>query len=125
MSNGVSVEVLQTIVDAFNDHDLDRIMEFVADDCDVDMPRGPSPFGTRFIGKDNVRKALAGRFAGLPNVHYGNPVHFVSGDTGMSKWTLTGTTPSGVQIEVNGCDFYTFRDGKITKKDSYWKIVEA
>jgi hypothetical protein len=30
-----------------------------------------------------------------------------------------------VQIEVNGCDFYTFRDGKITKKDSYWKIVEV
>jgi hypothetical protein len=25
---------------------------------------------------------------------------------------------------VWGCDFYTFRDGKVTRKDSYWKIVE-
>jgi hypothetical protein len=29
-----------------------------------------------------------------------------------------------VTIEVRGCDFYTFRDGKVIGKDSYWKIVE-
>jgi hypothetical protein len=45
-------------------------------------------------------------------------------DTGMSKWTLTGTRRDGQRIEVWGCDFYTFRDGKVTRKDSYWKIVE-
>ena len=125
MSNGASVEVLQAIVDAFNDHDLERIMGFFADDCVLEMPRGPSPFGARYVGKDNVRQGLAGRFAGLPNVHYGNPSHFVDGNTGITKWTVTGTTPAGVQVEANGCDFYTFRDGKITTKDSYWKIVEA
>jgi hypothetical protein len=42
----------------------------------------------------------------------------------MSKWTLTGTTREGKAIEVQGCDFYTFHDGKVTCKDSYWKIVE-
>jgi hypothetical protein len=26
--------------------------------------------------------------------------------------------------KVHGCDFYTFRDGKVIRKDSYWKIVE-
>jgi len=31
---------------------------------------------------------------------------------------------SGARIEVRGCDFYTFRDGKVVKKDSFWKIVE-
>jgi ketosteroid isomerase-like protein len=125
MSNGTSVEVLQAVVDAFNDHDLDRIMGFFADDCVLEMPRGPSPFGSRYVGKQNVRQGLAGRFTGLPNVHYGNPSHFVDGSTGITKWTVTGTTPAGAQIEANGCDFYTFQEGKITKKDSYWKIVEA
>jgi len=70
MNNGVSVEVLQAIVDVFNDHDLDRIMGFFADDCVLEMPRGPTPFGSRYVGKQNVRQGLAGRFAGLPNVHY-------------------------------------------------------
>jgi len=31
---------------------------------------------------------------------------------------------SGTRTEVRGCDFYTFRDGKVIRKDSYWKIVE-
>jgi hypothetical protein len=25
---------------------------------------------------------------------------------------------------VRGCDFYTFREGLVVRKDSYWKIVE-
>jgi hypothetical protein len=42
---------------------------------------------------------LATRFAGLPDVHYGNDEHFVdsAADTGISKWTLTGTTREGVR----------------------------
>jgi hypothetical protein len=33
---------------------------------------------------------------------------------------LTATTPSG-KIDVQGCDVFTFRDGKIALKDSYLK----
>lgn len=111
---------------AFNAHDLDRIMTFFADDCVLEMPRGSDPWGSRFEGKQSVREALAMRFAGLPDVHYGDDEHFVdaAANMGMSKWTLTGTTREGVRREVHGCDFYGFRDGKVTRKDSYWKIVE-
>lgn len=113
------------LCEAFNAHDLDRIMTFFADDCVLDMPRGPEPWGTRFEGKQAVRAGLAGRFAGLPDVHYGDEEHFVdeAAGTGMSKWTLTGTR-EGQRIEVQGCDFYRFRDGLVIHKDSYWKIVE-
>jgi ketosteroid isomerase-like protein len=117
---------LTQLCEAFNAHDLDRIMALFADDCILEMPRGNQPWGTRFEGKRNVREALAGRFAGLPDVHYGEEEHFVdeAAGAGMSKWMLTGTTPDGIRKEVRGCDFYTFRDGKVTRKDSYWKIVE-
>jgi ketosteroid isomerase-like protein len=33
-------------------------------------------------------------------------------------------TRDGTQKEVHGCDLYTFRNGKVIRKDSYWKIVE-
>ena len=117
---------LTELCDAFNAHVLDRIMAFFADDCVLEMPRGSNPWGSRFEGKRNVRDALATRFEGLPDVHYGDGEHFVdaAADTGMSKWILTGTTREGVKKEVRGCDFYTFRDGKVIRKDSYWKIVE-
>ena len=111
---------------AFNAHDLDRIMALFADDCVLEMPRGNKPWGTRFEGRQNVRAGLAGRFEGLPDVHYGGDEHFVdaAANTGMSKWTLTGTNRDGTKREVQGCDFFTFREGKVIRKDSYWKIVE-
>jgi ketosteroid isomerase-like protein len=117
---------LAALCDAFNAHDLDRIMALFADDCILEMPRGSEPWGSRFEGKKDVREALASRFAGLPDVHYGDAEHFVdaAANAGISKWTLTGTTPDGTRRNVRGCDFYTFRDGMVIRKDSYWKIVE-
>lgn len=117
---------LKELCEAFNKHDLDRIMAFFAEDCVLEMPRGKDPWGSRFQGKHDVRQALATRFEGLPDVHYGDDVHFVdeAAETGISKWTLTGTARDGTRAEVHGCDFYAFRDGKVIGKDSYWKIVE-
>jgi ketosteroid isomerase-like protein len=114
------------LCDAFNAHDIDAILACFASDCVLEMPRGSNPWGTRFTGKEEVRRGLAGRFAGLPDVHYADAEHFVdeAAQTGMSKWTVSGTTPEGKQVRANGCDFYTFRDGLVVKKDSYWKIVE-
>lgn len=114
---------LEALCAALNAHDLDAIKAHLADDCVLEMPRGPDPWGARSVGKAAVHKALAGRFEGLPDVHYGDANHFVDGDTGMSKWTLTGTTPEGRRVEVRGCDFYTFRDGLVMRKDSYWKCA--
>jgi ketosteroid isomerase-like protein len=117
---------LTELANAFNAHDLDRIMALFADDCVLEMPRGSDPWGSRFEGRESVRAALAGRFEGLPDVHYGNAEHFAdpAANTGMSKWLLTGTARDGTTRRVHGCDFYTFRDGKVIRKDSYWKIVE-
>jgi len=117
-------DVLKRILDAFNLHDLDAIMDFFADDCSFDLPRGPEPWGQRFTGKAQVREALAGRFKGIPDVHYGDDHHWMVGDNGVSQWTLTGTSLSGVRINVRGCDLWEFRNGRVIRKDSYWKIVE-
>lgn len=120
----VPAEAPKAILDAFNAHDLDAIMEFFADDCSLDMPRGPEPWGRRFVGKTAVRAGLASRFKGLPDVHYGEDRHWIAGNMVVSEWLLTGTTPEGNSVRVRGCDHYEFRDGKVIRKDSYWKIVE-
>ena len=99
-------------------------MEFFADDCSLDFPRGPDPWGQRFVGKAAVREGLATRFKGLPDVHFGDDRHWVSGNMVVSEWLLTGTTPTGVHVKVRGTDHFEFRDGKVIRKDAYWKIVE-
>lgn len=51
--------------------------------------------GQRFIGKAQVREALAGRFKGIPDVHYGDDRGFHQMEIWeLSEWTLTGTTAS-------------------------------
>jgi ketosteroid isomerase-like protein len=70
--------------------------------------RGPR--GVRGALQRHPRRALTG------------DAHFVDGDRGASEWTLSGRTTDGQRIEVRGCDLWTFRDGRICRKDSFWKI---
>jgi steroid delta-isomerase-like uncharacterized protein len=126
MTTSIGEDTLLAVLDAFNRHDLDAIMSHFADDAIFESPRGPEPGGTRYAGKDAVRAGLAKRFEGIPDVHYGADRHFLSADgsRGVSEWTLTGTMADGQRLEVRGCDLWTFRDGRIVVKDSYWKRVE-
>jgi len=117
-----AVAMLRRIAAAFDGHDLDGIMAHFADDAVFDGPRGPEAWGQRFVGLDAVRAAFAARFTGIPDIRYQGDEHFVDGDRGASEWTLSGTTIEGQRIEVRGCDLWTFRDGKVVKKDSFWKI---
>ncbi|MGH7428058.1 MAG: nuclear transport factor 2 family protein [Candidatus Methylomirabilaceae bacterium] len=119
----VTADTLKEILEAFNRHDVDGIMSFFADDCRFDMPRGPDPWGKRLIGRAAVREGIASRFAGIPDVHYGDDRHWVCGTRGVSEWLLSGTTTAGVHVKVRGCDLWEFRNGSVIRKDSYWKIV--
>jgi ketosteroid isomerase-like protein len=120
----MDVPTLEAIADGFNRHDVDAIMSHFADDATFDAPRGPDPWGSRAVGAEAVADAFRARFAGLPDVHYGDARHFVCGDRGVSEWLLTGTTTEGDHVEVRGCDLWEFRDGVVVRKDSYWKIVD-
>ena len=121
----VTVEILKEFLEAFNRHDTDAIMEFFADDCIMDLPRGPDPWGRRTIGKGQIRDGINSRFKGLPDAHYGDDRHFAAGNMGFSEWTLRGTTLTGERVEVCGADHLEFNDvGKLVRKNSFWKIVD-
>ena len=122
MDHDDAVRMIKAISTAFDEHDLDGIMVHFADDAVFEAPRGPDPWGTRFVGTDEVRQAFAARFAGIPDIRYQRDEHFADGDRGASEWTLSGTATDGGRIEVRGCDLWTFRDGAVVKKDSFWKI---
>ena len=125
MDHDTSMRMLRAVAAGFDGHDLEGILEHFADDAVFESPRGRDPWGQRFVGKDEIRRAFAARFSGIPDVRYQQDDHFVDGDRGASEWTLSGTTTEGERLEVRGCDLWTIRDGKVVKKDSYWKIRTA
>ena len=105
----------------WNGHDVDVLMTFMADDCAFEGAAGPEACGTRYEGRARVRERFAGIFADVPDVRFDAVRHFVAGDRGVSEWTFRGTTTGGKTVEVNGCDLFTFRNGKIAVKSTYLK----
>ena len=62
----VTVETVKRLLDALNAHGVDVVMSFFVDDCVLEMPCGPNPWGRRLEGRERVREELASRFAGIP-----------------------------------------------------------
>ena len=114
-------ELLDRFADAWNRHDLDALMAMMADDCVFEASAGFQVDGRRTEGKQAVRAAFAAVFEQFHDAHWANPRHFIAGQRGVSEWTFTGTHNDGRRVEVNGCDLFTFTDGKIAIKNSYRK----
>jgi len=113
--------VLQAFADAWNRHDVDTLMSMMTPDCVFEASGGNAIDGERHEGQRAVRAAYTAVFEQYPDAHWGHARHFVTGDRGVSEWTFTGTRTDGKRVEVNGCDLFTFRNGKIAIKNSFRK----
>lgn len=117
----ITEDFLQSFANAFNAHDVKAILSHMTDDCMFQASAGPDADGEKFTGREEVKKAFEDVFAIFPDAHWGNARHFVKDDRGFSEWIFTGTKADGTNVEVTGCDLFTFRDGKIAVKNSYRK----
>ena len=115
------MKLLDAFAAAWNRHDVDGLMACMTDDCVFEAAAGPEVAGTRHVGKDAVRRAYAAVFDAYADARWNQPRHFVAGDRAVSEWTFTGTTKAGARVEVNGCDLFTLRGGRIAVKNSYRK----
>lgn len=120
-SDATVLKMLDEFAAAWNRHDVDGLMACMAADCVFEASAGPEVAGARHVGRDAVRRAYAAVFEAYPDARWNNPRHFVAGDRAVSEWTFTGTTKAGAKVEVNGCDIFTLKDGKIALKNSYRK----
>lgn len=120
----VTVELLEAIGDAFNRHDVDAILGFFADDGIFDNAKGADIHGARYAGKTEIRNVFTQLFETVPDLQWLPIDNRVCGDKGISEWRRQCTLPSGEKQDWNGLDIFTFRDGQITRKDTYFKIVD-
>ncbi len=121
MGAKVNNKLLQQYSDAWNAHDIERIMQFMTHDCIFEPGGGPQRYGSRVQGSASVRARFIEVWTEIPDVRFENAIHFCDGDRGCSEWTIVGTRTNGDSIEVDGCDLFTFENGKIKSKRSYLK----
>lgn len=118
-----NAQTMQRMADGFARRDVDQILDCFADDGVFELTEGPDPWGERVQGKAAIRVMLESMFKALPDIRFADATRWLAGDRGVSEWTCIATTPKGRRLEVRGCDLFTFRDGKVVKKDSYFKKV--
>src|ERR1700722_16661166 len=76
----VTPDVSKTISAAFNGRDVDRIVEFFAEDGVFCLARGPETVGRTLAGKAAIKKALADRFTVIPDMRWENEEYTLAGN---------------------------------------------
>lgn len=117
----VDTDLLKRFADAWNRHDIDALMSFMADDCTFHAAAGADLYGRSFVGRDAVRAGFQLAWQTFEDAAWLDGDHFVCGDRGVSECTFTGTKADGTRIEARMVDVFTFRDGKIAVKNAFRK----
>lgn len=115
------MKLLDELFEAFNAHDSAKVVSMMTEDCVFEAAAGAEMFGTRHVGRAAVALAFDNVWKGLPDVRWDVTRHFASGDRAVSEWVFRATRPDGSRIEVQGCDLFTLRDGKVAVKQAFRK----
>jgi steroid delta-isomerase-like uncharacterized protein len=126
---GVASELLE----AWNRHDIDAILEHVHPDVVWTEPTLEAPAH----GKEAVRAALKNTFTAFPDLHVPAEDFEVYVDakmqTAVSTWTITGTMTgpldtgvpaTGKSVRIRGANQTRYRDGMLGEFTQYYDSYE-
>ena len=112
------VKLMEDFGEAFNRHDAEALSSMMTEDCVFYTLIGPNNFGNKLEGNATIKAAFEGVWTNnITDAHWKSLGCFASDNNGLSHWLFTGTNPDGSKVNAEGCDIFTFKDGKIhTKK---------
>lgn len=113
--------VIERLVAAMNDHDLDRMVALFHPDYDSRQPAHP---GRAFTGREQVRANWAAMFAGVPDFRAEVVRSVQDGEVNWSEWAWHGSRSDGQPFEVRGVTLFEIRDGLIASGTLYVEDVE-
>jgi len=125
MTQQVTPAFLAEFAAAWNEHDCNALLSMVTDDCIFETAIGPHEYGERHAGKAALANAFPKVWETFPDARWEDDTHVICGDRGFSQWTFRGTDRAGKTVEVRGVDVFTFRGGRISKKDTFRKARSA
>jgi ketosteroid isomerase-like protein len=116
----------QTVVDrlvrATNDHDLDALVGCFAEDYRNDTPVHPA---RSFRGADQVGRNWEQIFAFVPDLQATVVGRATAGDTAWTEWEMTGTRPDGTAHEMRGVIVFRVQDGLVSSARFFLEPVDA
>ena len=99
MTEGQASAIVDRLVHALNDHDLDGMLSCISASYVNDTPAHPE---RGFVGRDQVGSNWAQIFAGVPDVHAVVTRIAVDHETVWSEWEITGTRTDCTPLLMRG-----------------------
>jgi limonene-1,2-epoxide hydrolase len=109
-----ALELVEAFGSAWGDHDLDRALTFLSDDCLFDAT-GPAPDGTPHVGLEEIRAAWKPIFGDTSSLFEAEET-FAAGDRVVQLWRYRWDGG-----HIRGVDVFKVAGGRITEKRSYVK----
>jgi steroid delta-isomerase-like uncharacterized protein len=113
--------------EAWNDHDVDTILELHSDDSVFEN----HTTGDVNVGKEAIGNAIRGIFTVFPDLTFETRRAYVRDNLVVQEWTARGThlgkmsraglevEPTGKQVEYRGMDVIPIEGGLVARKDVY------
>lgn len=124
-------QIIREFYEAFNNHEVDRVPEFVAPNCDwVDVPTGThvsGPEGVRGFW-ENVYRAFPDYKAEITNVVAAGDwviAEFIGRGIHSGMYTMPNGNqlpPTGHRVAVEMCEIRMLRNGKIVAGRGYYDL---
>jgi steroid delta-isomerase-like uncharacterized protein len=124
-------QIIRELYDAFNNHEVNRVPEFVAPNCDwVDVPSG-----THVPGQEGTQRFWENVFKAFPDFRVEITNMVAAGDWVITEFVGRGThsgvfimpngdqlPPTGHRIAVEMCEIRMLRGGKIVSGRGYYDM---
>jgi ketosteroid isomerase-like protein len=121
-ADGMTRELLSEFGEAWNRHDPDLLMEYMAEDCSYQASFGPELEGRDYTGREAVRDGFARFFEAYPDGRFvDGEVWVLDRERGAAVWTFVATGPDGRETRLRGCDLFEFDGVKIRRKNAFRK----
>jgi steroid delta-isomerase-like uncharacterized protein len=120
-------KIADDLLDAWNEHDIPRILSYYAADCEsVDVSQALPQRGI-----EGLEKLATRYFQAFPDLHFTRETVITDGNQMAVSWTARGThegrlmeiPPTRKTIHVSGVSMMTVQDGKITFSKQIWDVA--
>jgi ketosteroid isomerase-like protein len=114
--------VIESIVEAQDDHDLEGMLEWFAEDYQTETPVHPE---RNFTGRDEVRETWETVFRTTPDFEATLLNSVEDGDTVWAELRYSGTQIDGTSIDRRGVVIFGVEDGLLARGRVYLEQSEA
>ena len=118
----INHEALNRFIAAWSSKDVDRVLGVAHPEFVYAASVGPEP-GSTWRTTEDLRRGLRSMFE-YDEGATATVLHtWIDGDTGFMTWRYASARSDGTTDVSLGCDLLRFRGGKLSRKDSYRKVM--